>query len=367
MIRTDRARKMLLAVSTVAIGCAMTVGSGIAGGWGKGPSWKQAKKDTGKVVKNVKKAIVKAVDDTAQTINKANNDFHAQTRRDFDNINKFLEGAEKEFCSLMTAGGSDRGEASCGVSGGAGVSTDGESGQPYIYDPAAPEERYYISEKELTVPAVGNFQMGGATELQDWERREGERLKLFVAPGDTLGLPWAYAASETKFANGTGEIRFPNGGFLSLRIDKKYPGGVRLHGGIDYVNKIGDAIFAPVSGTITRVIQPGREGLTGLEIRTDRGYTAQVLYVAPSAELARALSRKERPTVKAGQAIGTAQDLHAEVTRDGKRVPVYPLSVPQHVHVTLKDSNGRFVSPDGQTVVVMRKGNKPIVESKQGN
>lgn len=317
------------------------------------------------------KALEIAGHDTGVAINKANNDFHAQTRRDWDHINQAADEVAKAFCSIMTGGASDNGEASCGVSGGVGVSADGKTAKPYTYDPKYPDQHYPVGKQELTIPnsselAAMDKLFGKAPEMQDWERRESARLQLFLNPGDQIGLPWANAASETQFPNGTGEIRKPGGNFLDRRHDERYPGGYRLHGGIDYVNKVGDKVFAPVSGTVTRVIFPGEPGLTGIEIKTDRGYTAQVFYIAPPPEVTAALGHHEHPWIKAGGIIGTAQDLHMAVDDHGTSRPAYPLDVTQHVHVTLKDSDGRFVSPDGRTVIVMRKGEAPIVESKQG-
>lgn len=341
-----------------------------------GKTTEKAAQDTGKTLEKAAqdtgKTLEKAAQDTGSTINKANNDFHAQSRRDWDHVNQFLDGVAAEFCSIMTGGGSDRGDAGCNVNGGVGASTDGQTTTPYVYDPAQPDEHYAIGERELTVPSPSELAtmdrlFGKAPEMQEWERREDQRLQLFLNPGDRLGLPWANAASETRYPNGTGEIRQSGGNFLDRRHDDRYPGGYRLHGGIDYLNNVGDAVFAPVTGTITRVVFPGEPGLKGIEIRTDRGYTAQVLYLSPTPEIAAALERGEHPAINAGRIIGMAQDLHMPVDDHGKTRPAYPLNVPQHVHVTLRDAEHRFVSPDGRTVIVMRKGEAPIVESKADN
>jgi hypothetical protein len=71
--------------------------------------------------------IEKAGHDAGVAINKANNDFHSQTNRDWDNLNKFMKAGEKAICSFFTAGASDDGRASCSVSGGVGVSSDGQT------------------------------------------------------------------------------------------------------------------------------------------------------------------------------------------------------------------------------------------------
>lgn len=154
-----------------------------------------------------------------------------------------------------------------------------------------------------------------------------------------------------------------NGHFLDLRHDVRYPGHYRFHGGVDYIDKPGEKIYSIVTGTVTKTFCPSEQGLIAIEVKTDQGYIAQTLYISPTPALLAALARHEHPIIHAGDAIGTAQDIHMLV-RDrntGKLRPAYdPKTVPQHVHITLKDSQGRFVSPNGHEVLIMKKGNVPI-------
>jgi hypothetical protein len=106
-------------------------------------------------------------------------------------------------------------------------------------------------------------------------------------------------------------------------------------------------------------------GLSGLLITNDKGYTASIYYIQPTKEILDSLAvkttdgiTKNRFHVEAGQTIiGTAQDIH---NQDIQPSP-YPPNVPQHVHVTLTDSQGNPVAPDGKT----RINKTPKVEAKK--
>ena len=69
---------------------------------------------------------------------------------------------------------------------------------------------------------------------------------------------------------------------------------------------------------------------------------------------------KKTVSIKAGEKIGFAQDLHMTVSDKAGPRPADPLNVEQHVHVTIKDSQGRFISPDGKVIVIMKKGQVPV-------
>ena len=72
-----------------------------------------------------------------------------------------------------------------------------------------------------------------------------------------------------------------------------------------------------------------------VDVKTDRGYLAQTLYIQPTPEIVAAYARKERIWVRAGEKIGVAQDIHMLVVDEttGKIGPAYPEAIPQHVHV----------------------------------
>lgn len=168
------------------------------------------------------------------------------------------------FCSIMTLGGSDRGEAGCSVNGGVGASSDGSTTKPYTYDPRNPDHHYPVGQNELTIPnssdlAAMDRLLGSAPEMQDWERHESERLQLFLNPGDQIGLPWANAASETNFPNGTGEIREPGGNFLDRRHDDRYPP-------CRFITQISQVILCEMAirpAHFGRTIQTGQPALGG--------------------------------------------------------------------------------------------------------
>lgn len=132
---------------------------------------------------------------------------------------------------------------------------------------------------------------------------------------------------------------------------------IRFHGGVDYISKVGEPIFATMSGWIEREAHPYKEedrrGLSGVIIRNERGYTSTIFYVEPTPEIRESLRTpttdgitKDRYRVEAGvTVIGHAQDLH----------PIYPENVPEHVHVTMRDPLGHPVSPDGKIRLTKRK------------
>jgi hypothetical protein len=176
------------------------------------------------------------------------------------------------------------------------------------------------------------------------------------------GEAWPGAEKELKPPTRSGEIRGwdkrGGGGFLNPRSDN---GVVRFHGGVDYtVHRVGEPIFATMSGWVEREARPYKEeerkGLTGLILKNERGYTSTIFYIDPTPEIKNALKTptldgitKNRYKVEAGETvIGHAQNLH----------PIYPNDVPLHVHVTLRDPQGRPVSPDGK-IRITRKPKEP--------
>jgi hypothetical protein len=271
----------------------------------------------------------------------------------------------------MTLGGSETGKASCSINAGVGMSSNGGGVEPFVYDPANPDVRYPIGTRQLTLPSVqeleaANRLLAPAPEIEPWERRLNEKTAVFLQPGDRIGLPWVGAASETRIPTKTGQIRIGLGEFLSSRKDSRYPNGRRFHGGIDYLKKVNDPVYAHVSGTIISIYPPSEPGLLAIRIRTDRGYQGDLLYVTPSDDIRRKLDRKEEIHVRAGDVIGTAQDIHMlvpDTSRPGQTKRAYPENVPQHVHASLRDPQGRYVSPDGKTTIIMHRGEVPIVNT----
>ncbi len=113
------------------------------------------------------------------------------------------------------------------------------------------------------------------------------------------------------------------GGFHASR-------GSREHGGLDLVKKEGQAIYAPISGKMTRHPNPyeGDNVLNGVEVVGTK-YKVKIFYVEPSVKIGQ--------RVRKGQKIGTAQSVakkygagmtnhvHIEYYQDGKRIDPTPL------------------------------------------
>jgi hypothetical protein len=191
-----------------------------------------------------------------------------------------------------------------------------------------------------------NFQ---ESQITTWQYKDEDvyGIRRFLLPNTTIGEAWPNADKELRPPTKTGEVRpcckGGAGGFLATRNDH---GSIRFHAGTDYVDRPGDPIYATMNGWIERIKNPGAPGLSGLLITNDKGYTSSIYYVEPSKEVANALKipsvdgiTKNRFHVEARKTVvGYAQDIH----------PAYPADVPQHVHVTLTDSVGNAVSPDGK-------------------
>lgn len=307
-------------VSTILVGLLMMTSVGRADFWSK--TWHE--------IKNAGRDINKAAIAVGKGAEKA------------------ADGASREFCDLMTLGQYSQGNASCGINAGVGRDAQGT----YTYDPQNPDQKYRgstsdkndgPSDQRLTEMAR-SFQ---ESQIRTWEYQDEDvyGIRRFLLPNTVIGEAWPNAERELRPPTKTGEVRAcckgGAGGFLATREDH---GSIRFHAGTDYVNQAGDPIYAPMSGTVQRMKNPGRPGLNGLLITNEKGYSASVYYVQPSKEIETSLKRSEskggRPfRVEAGKTvIGSAQDLH----------PAYPADVPQHVHVTLQDPQGNPVAPDGK-------------------
>lgn len=113
---------------------------------------------------------------------------------------------------------------------------------------------------------------------------------------------------------------YGSGAFGSVR-----DGGKRKHEGVDYVASPGQTAAAPISGEITRTgyAYKGDARLKFVEIdNTETGYSARVLYVAPTVAVGQ--------QVAAGDTIGVVQDLAVK----------YPAGITNHVHVEIRDPSG---------------------------
>lgn len=146
-------------------------------------------------------------------------------------------------------------------------------------------------------------------------------VRLVARPIDTNG------DGRADFANPTngfvrGEDAYGFGHFGASRDH-----GRRAHKGVDYIAAPGDAVLAPVSGTITRIgdAYRSRSGYHFVEVRDEaHGMLVRVYYVAPSVNVGDAIT--------AGDEIGTAQDLSRRYR-----------GITNHVHVELFSPEGRRI------------------------
>lgn len=138
----------------------------------------------------------------------------------------------------------------------------------------------------------------------------------------------------------------PAGGLLLSPRDTN-AGIARRHGGLDFLCKPGDLVYASMTGTVERPVKPYADSndLGGILIRNEYGFEARILYVEIDAPLKAAMARGEEISVTAGRTlIGRAQDVEGFYKRRGK-------SIPNHVHADWTDPKGRRVHPDGSLAV----------------
>jgi murein DD-endopeptidase MepM/ murein hydrolase activator NlpD len=136
---------------------------------------------------------------------------------------------------------------------------------------------------------------------------------------DTDGDGIADIANPVE-AGARGVDHYGSGAFGSLR-----DGGKRKHEGVDYVAAPGHRANAPIAGEVTRIGYAYKKDtrLQYVEIvNVQTGYSARVLYVAPSVVVGH--------TLAAGDEIGTVQDLSVK----------YPGGITNHVHVEVRDPKG---------------------------
>jgi murein DD-endopeptidase MepM/ murein hydrolase activator NlpD len=102
-------------------------------------------------------------------------------------------------------------------------------------------------------------------------------------------------------------------------------GGERQHQGVDYVAAAGQAVWAPISGLVTRIgyAYGDDPGLRYVEIENPAlKISARVFYVAPEVQVGQ--------VVRLGTPIGIAQTLQGR----------YPGGITDHVHLELGDATG---------------------------
>jgi len=104
--------------------------------------------------------------------------------------------------------------------------------------------------------------------------------------------------------------------------------GVRKHEGEDYAIDPGEKVLSPISGTVTRIAYPYASDLSykGVEIK-NADYTVKIFYMLATAKIG--------STVKAGDVIGTAQDIAKK----------YGPAMVNHIHVEIRNKAGKLIQP----------------------
>lgn len=124
---------------------------------------------------------------------------------------------------------------------------------------------------------------------------------------------------QPDFANPTDAAPRAWDGFGSGAYGASRDGGVRHHGGVDYVAKAGQAVKSPISGYVTRIGYAYDDDLSFRYVEISNPalrYQARVLYVSPEVAAG--------DTVRLGETIGEAQTLQGR----------YP-GITDHVHLEL--------------------------------
>lgn len=106
-------------------------------------------------------------------------------------------------------------------------------------------------------------------------------------------------------------------------------GSPRTHGthqGEDYIAAVGETIFAPISGTVTRYPFPYKNDLSmkGIEI-INADYVVKIFYLNPTAKI--------NSVVQAGQPIGIAQNIAGK----------YSPGMQNHIHIEVRNKAGKLL------------------------
>ena len=135
--------------------------------------------------------------------------------------------------------------------------------------------------------------------------------------------------SQSEWVNPTGgAIRNDSGGHGHYGASRKRKTGPGIHHGLDILSTQGQAVKAPISGTL-RQVNPNNVH-SGFEIVSmDKRTAVRVFYAAPNTSL---IGKQ----VQAGAVVATAQDLQMQEK--------YSANVRDHVHVEVK-VRGKAVDP----------------------
>ncbi|HEY0421238.1 MAG TPA: hypothetical protein VGC80_17105 [Acetobacteraceae bacterium] len=311
-------------------------------------------KDTGRAIeggaKGTGRAIERGANDTGRAISGGGAKAAGQAGT------RILRSIDIAFCQLSRRSS----EPPCTGRTGAGSFTDERGQQAYFtYDPERPDIRRPVTPERLTLPdgpAATDATFGQPMFMAPWEQEASDRMHLFIRPDDRLGLPWPGMATEIRSPTGSWATR-PGGGFLSNRAEANSRDARRLWMGMDLLNRAGDRVQAPADGMLTRADPPdGRfPEFRALQITTATGHRFRIFPVAATPQIEAALRDNDRGiVVRAGETIGTAQDTHMPVIRDGTLVQPYLSQAPQFLHVQVRDRDGRPVDPKGRLFIFAR-------------
>ncbi len=170
------------------------------------------------------------------------------------------------------------------------------------------------------------------------QNREGQTVSVSAyergAPGMGSNAPVGSSSSLPRITNPV------EGGIMRGKDGRGegYFGAKRGHGphqGVDIVVKPGQVVVSPVNGKVVRTnVRPYGDDSKygGVEIESEDGHRIKMFYVTPNI-----------PTgtrVKAGEPVGTAQDISQKYPDRGKG-PMTP-----HVHVEVR-KDGEIINPTG--------------------
>lgn len=133
---------------------------------------------------------------------------------------------------------------------------------------------------------------------------------------------------KSDFANPTGHEPRDHDAYGSGHFGASRDGGARIHAGVDFVAKAGQAVVAPISGYVTKIgyVYAGDPNLRFVEITNPAlKLEARAFYVRPKVQVG--------DTVYVGQTIGRVHSLQSK----------YPGGMTDHVHLELIDRRGRRV------------------------
>lgn len=308
-------------------------------------------------------ATGKALEDVRKTVEKAGNDGGKAIAKGFEDSRKTVEkalsdalragdhlGGEvcKEICKIGCGGEENIKKNRCSCDCSAGASTDNE-GNVSGMDPTT-GETYPAPQKqaEPDLRSLGQFEASLDPRGMWWIAHSPLR-KQYEIHRDYIGKAVPTGVVRFHMPVVGGEVREPTssdpagGVFWSPRRDKKYPAG-RLHASFDVLNAAGTPVYAPISGRITGLNNPGTGKLTGLVIQQDLGQDryvrAVVYYVEVDKGIVQRLARGETVPIEGGNQIGIAQDVRQPSPQG------YGPNMRQHLHVSLFDQNGNYLGLD---------------------